>query len=423
MVDYPPFQVISTTARFLRRNWQLPLGRLRRRIARFDNVVAVTGSAGKSCTTRLIGEILQTRATVHVRWGLNTFDSTVRGLAKSKVHARYWVQEVSGHSAKDLKKSVDFIRPDIAVVTNVQFDHISEHRSLDVTSKSKGQLVEALSESGTAILNADDPRVMAMATQCHGRVTTFGKSESADIRVLEHTDGLPKRLTFRVTDGHTQSVVETGYIGSRWVPNFLAAIAVGKAMGFSLEQCADALKGAKPETYKDSIHEKDGVTIVLDTAKSPYWTIPGSLDIVRKANYPRKIMIFGTISDYRGSAGSKYRDAARRALAIADIVIFYGRQCERPAKLKPEYGERLQFFSNYSKLDHFLRVNLREGDLVYAKSSDADYLERVLLGRYRQEICKRDDCTKVKRCEKCRSLYPGRIPLFDRGLRKEISQS
>ncbi len=386
-------------------------------------MIAVTGSAGKSCTTRLIGRILRDQGASHVRWGANTYDGIVRGLARSKPLAKYWVQEVSGHSANDLKKSAGFLRPDMAVVTNIQFDHISEHRNLDSTARSKGQLVEALAEDGIAILNADDPRTLAMASQCRGRVVTFGASQSADIRVLHHTDGLPKRLTLTVTDGDTQSVVETAYVGARWIPNFLAAIAAGKALGFSLADCAAALHGARPEIYKDSIHEKDGVTVVLDTFKSPYWTIADSLEIVANAHYARKFMIFGTISDYLGSAGSKYRDVARKALAECETVIFYGRQCERPAKLKAEYGKRLQLFPAYAELDSFLRANLRAGDFVYVKSSDVDKLQRVLFGLFEQKICHRDNCKKVKSCEKCRNLFPAKMPLQTRRLRARIQQS
>ena len=121
----------------MRRDWQLPLGRLRRRTARFDTVVAVTGSAGKSCTTQLIGKLAGSLAPAHVRFGGNTFNAAIRGLATSGLNRRYWVQEVSGQSSSDLRKSVDFLRPDIAVVTNVQFDHISVHRDLEITAKSK----------------------------------------------------------------------------------------------------------------------------------------------------------------------------------------------------------------------------------------------------------------------------------------------
>ena len=416
-------KAISRGSRFVRRDWQQPVGRLRRKAARFDSVIAVTGSAGKSCTTRLIGLLAGSLAPAHVVFDANTYPSVLRRMATSNIGARYWVQEVSGHSASDLRMSADFLRPDVAVVTNIQFDHISIHRDLDATAESKGQLVEALGENGVAILNADDPRVLAMAGKCRGRVVTYGVSQDADIRAVQHRDGLPGRMAFTATDGTDRISVETKFVDARWIPNFLAALACGTVLGIPFRRCGEILAGAEPELYKDSVHERNGVMVVLDTQKSPFWTIAGSLEIVRKANYGRKIFIQGTISDYRGSAGPKYRNTARQALENADMAIFCGPLSERVRKLQPEFGERLQAFPTYAELHAYLRTFLEPGDFVYAKASATDHLERVLFGLDEADICVRDRCGKVRSCDRCRHLAKRRFPSFGRppGVRTDQS--
>ncbi len=409
--------------RFFRRGWKTPAGHARRRWANFDKVIAVTGSAGKSCTTRLIGHCLRTQARANVAFGANVFSAIVSGLATSPVNAKFWVQEVSGQSAADLRQSADFLRHNVAVITRIEFDHISVHKDLDTTAKSKGQLVEALDEDGLMVLNADDARVLAMRDLSKARVVTFGRSEAADIHVVDYTDGLPARLAITVTDGDQIATIQTRYAGSRWIPNYLAAVACGTALGIPLHQCAMALNGTGAELFKDSIHEWNEITFMLDTYKSPNWTIPTSLEIVAEANFQRKIMIFGTISDYLGSAGKKYIKAARQALEVADLVLFYGANSAHVRKLVPAFEGRLRTFETYDEVHRYLRQTLGAGDFVYAKASGADHLERILFSAQFARICIRDRCGRKKACAVCRHLPASRRPLAGRIYRSAIRQS
>ena len=390
--------------RVLSSEWRMPVGRIRRRLETFEEIVGVTGSAGKSTTTRMIGAILASRASVYVGAGLNTDRHVITQFAKSPPRARYWVQELSGHERESLRRSIEFTRPTVAVVTNVQFDHFSNHRDLDVTADTKGMLVEAIGPDGTAILNADDPRVKGMAARTSARVLTFGQSDEADIRAVDWTEGLPGRLSIMVTDGTDEVHLQTAFASARWVPNFLAAIACAKALGIPIAQSAEILGSVEPGLYKDSVHEKHGLTFVLDTAKNPYWNIPGSIAAVAKARYKRRIMIFGTISHYPGSGSPKYRKTAQEALEAADIVIFYGKQSELVRKMANEYPNRLHVFPAFEALRGFLNETLEPGDLVYAKSSGADHLERVWHDADRPISCVRDYCGRQKVCGRCRDL-------------------
>src|SRR5207237_10615640 len=74
------------------------------------------------------------------------------------------------------------IRPDVAVVTNIGPAHIGMFGSLENTALAKGELVEALAPEGTAVLNADDPRVDALVARTRGHVVSFGRAASADVR-------------------------------------------------------------------------------------------------------------------------------------------------------------------------------------------------------------------------------------------------
>src|SRR5215213_8356521 len=76
-------------------------------------------------------------------------------------------------------------RPQVGVVLNVGSAHLGEFGSVEGIVVAKGELVEALAEDGTAVLNADDPRVLGMASRTAARVVTTGRGEDADVRAVD----------------------------------------------------------------------------------------------------------------------------------------------------------------------------------------------------------------------------------------------
>jgi UDP-N-acetylmuramyl pentapeptide synthase len=196
--------------------------------------------------------------------------------------------------------------------------------SREAIAAEKGKLIAALPPNGTAILNADDPLVLAMQSRCQGRILTYGLSPDAMLRGENIRDDWPNRLSLTVRHGDEAVRVQTQLCGAHLVPNVLAAMAVGRAMGVSLPSAAAALEGVAPVPDRMCpIESPDGVTFIRDDVKAPVWTIPAALDFLRHAMAKRKILILGTLSDYQGGAPSSiYAGVARQAVAVADYVFF-----------------------------------------------------------------------------------------------------
>ncbi len=401
---------VRKTIRYVRKDWRRTVGKIRRRHIHYDAVVGITGSAGKSTTARLVGAILQTQAPTRTAFGVNTYLGIVKRFTKARRGEKYWVQELSGHERTDLLKQIRFVRPTIGIVTTIGLDHISTHRNQDEIADVKAQLVEWLDPDHIAILNADDERVIAMATRTKARVLTYGTSESADIRMVSAQSGLPRRLSLTVKVGEQTIDIQTQFPGERWITCILAAIACGHAMGVALEDCAKAIAGVEPEIYKDSVHEKNGVTVVLDTFKAPNWSIPTSMEIVKAAASPHKIAVIGTISDYQGTARTRYRRAAEAALDAADEVVFYGPQSERIRRLVPKHPGRLFAIAEFEDLRSHLESRLRRGSLLYMKASGADHLERIWHAFDSPISCGLTKCKQLYTCIDCKRLRAKRKP-------------
>lgn len=388
---------------------RIHLGNLRRFFARFDQIIAITGSVGKSSTTGMIGALMKSQGPTLVGQHFNEHRAMVLTLSKSWRPKKYWVQEVSGDAPGVVLKAAKFLRPTVAVITCVESDHIDNFNSQDEIAFEKGQLVAALPNTGLAVLNADDSRVIAMRSRCNCKVITFGYSEDADIRAVSWREGLPDRLTVTIMEGQQTYQVHTKLAAGRWITSILATIALGRGLGISLEQCADAISEMEPFLYRDSVHTlPDGSTMVLDTHKRAFWTVPSSIDIVRKASAPRKTMVFGSIGYYLGNEIEMYQSIAKDALEVCDRAIIYGDRDEKVLGLLAEYSGRLFHFSTILEVNEFLEKTAQSGELIYVKAAVADNFERLWYQRVEPIECWRNHCGKAKTCDRCKYLYGNR---------------
>jgi UDP-N-acetylmuramoyl-tripeptide--D-alanyl-D-alanine ligase len=326
----------------------------------------------------------------------------------------YCVQEVSGHRPGAIAEHVRILRPHIAIVTTIGGDHYKSFRSLEATAREKGQLVESLPRRGTAILNADDPHVRAMAARTRARVLTFGLSPDADIQATVISSMWPERLTLTVAHGQESVRIHTRLVGEHWAASVLAAIACGIACGVDLKTCAKAVQRVKPVFGRYSIHAKPaGPVYVLDSWKAPFWTIASGLAFVAQAQAPRKTIVLGTISDLSGTSGKKYRKVAREALKVADRVVFVGPNAGSVTKLSNEadlHGSLFTFETSY-QASAFLADGGRPGELIYIKASGADHLERLMLSQFDQVVCWREQCKATAAfCTNCRNYRRPHAP-------------
>ena len=289
------------------------------------------------------------------------------------------------------------------MITTVGSDHYRKYRSLEATAKEKGILAEVVPSDGTVILNADDPRVRAMAARCRGRVVTYGLSPDADIRGTQVSSAWPDRLALTVVHGDQSVRVTSKLVGAHWTTSILAAVACGVVCGLDLKACADAIAGCEPFFSRYSVHQIAGGPVYVADYKAVDWTIASALAFIGEARAARKTIVLGTISDYPGSAGRQYRRVARAALAVADRVVFVGPQSAHVAKLREgEVRERLLAFQTTYEAAEFMGRQSLPGELILLKGSPfTDHLERIILAQIDRVVCWKQGCGRTTSCQAC----------------------
>ncbi len=357
------------------------LAYLYRAVLRRVIIIGVTGSCGKTTTKELIAAVLATQFPGRKTLGnQNTPPFLARTILRVKPWDKFCVLEISASQGFALEIPLRFVRPQIGVVTNIGTDHLSAFRTVEAIAREKGKLISALPPYGMAVLNLDDPNVSAMQARCAAPVMTYGLTSDAMVRAENIDACWPQRLTFTVVYAGQSHAVHTQLCGSYWVPSVLAALAVGLAVGVPLAKAVQAVGTVPPLPRRmNPVVRQDGVTVISDDIKTPVGSIAPTLQFMREAQVKRKIVVIGSLSDYRGNSDRTYVGVARQALEVADRVVFVGQRASKCLKAKrhPRDDALQAFHSVHVARDH-LRDWWQPGDLVLLKGSARDHLGAVV---------------------------------------------
>src|SRR3989338_5923142 len=232
--------------------------------SRFDiPVVAITGSCGKTTTKDLLSAVLSQKGQgLKTEGNLNNLiglPMTVFGLSASHRHA---VLEMGMNAFGEIARLTEIARPIIGLITNVGHAHLEGVGDLSGVALAKGELFEGLGPKGTAIVNADDPRIEKLPTKA--RRVTFGYKTPAVIHA-DHVEYEEKKMRVTVTDPKQTTVFTLPIIGEHHVLNWLSAYAVGFELGVTPQEAQTALDGFRLGGMRgEELRLKDDIIVVND---------------------------------------------------------------------------------------------------------------------------------------------------------------
>ncbi|WP_329563416.1 UDP-N-acetylmuramoyl-tripeptide--D-alanyl-D-alanine ligase [Kitasatospora sp. NBC_01266] len=372
---------------------QVAMGRLAQAVAdraTEARVVALTGSAGKTSTKDLIAQLLtRLGPTVYTEGSLNNELGFPMTATRVEPDTRHLVLEMGARHKGDIAYLCSLARPSIGLVLNVGSAHLGEFGSKEGIAEAKGELVESLTEDGTAILNADDPLVRAMAGRTRARVVTFGEGSGADVRAQDVRLDSTGRPSFTLTTLAGSAPVQLRLYGEHHVSNALAAAAVAMELGLSVDDTAAALgeAGALSRWRMEVVDRADGVTVVNDA----YNANPESMRAALRAlatmggRGPERRRTWAVLGEMRelGEESFDEHDAIGRLavrLDVTKLVAVGGREAacmELGARNEGSWGEESVLVSDADAAVELLRGQLRPGDVVLVKASRSVGLEKV----------------------------------------------
>lgn len=348
-------------------------------------VIAITGSNGKTTTKEMTAAILGAKAPclkTPGNWN-NQFGVPLTLLLREPEHEALIVEMGMNHRG-EIAPLVALARPSVGLVTNVGTAHIENLGSREAIALEKGDLVAGLEADAVAVLNADDPHVLAQRARTRARVVTFGLQGRAEV-TAEGVRGLGvEGFAFDLVTPSGRVAVRVPGLAETTVINALAASAAALSAGASLEDVAKGLARLRPLGGRmEPIRLPRNIRVINDT----YNANPQSMAVALRSlsdlrGRGRGLVVIGDMGELGESAGAAHRAAGRLVAELAlDWLFAVGSHAGETAAGALEAGmdpARVRVAADHAAASAELERTLQADDWVLVKGSRSARMERVV---------------------------------------------
>ncbi|HSE03215.1 MAG TPA: UDP-N-acetylmuramoyl-tripeptide--D-alanyl-D-alanine ligase [Methylomirabilota bacterium] len=345
-------------------------------------VAAVTGSNGKTTTKEMmaavleaLGPVLKPEGSFNNQWGLPLT------LLRLRPEHRALALELGANTPGEIAALAAISRPTVGAVTVVASAHTEFFGSLDGVAAEKSALVRAIPPDGVVVLNADDPRVLAMHRESRARVLYFSTRPGADVFAAGPAEDDGEGLRFTLAAGTARRPVRLQFAGRHNVVNALAAAGVGLALGLSLEQIARGLEAARPAKGRCVWRRAGRLRILDDTYNANPTSVSAALaTLAATAGAPRRVVVLGDMLELGAISESAHREMGRAVAASgAAEFIGVGRWAQAAVDAARQAGlAESHHVSTFEDTVALLLKRLAPGDAVLVKGSRGMRMERVV---------------------------------------------
>lgn len=356
-------------------------------LARLDDltVVGLTGSSGKTSTKDLLAQVLGDHAeTIAPPGSFNNELGLPLTVLRCTEQTRYLVLEMGARGIGHIAYLCGIATLDVGMVLNVGSAHVGEFGDRDAIALAKSEIVRSLSANGVAVLNADDPRVAAMAGVTAARVVTFGESASADMRISGLTLDERARASFTLSSAGEDAEVNLNLSGEHMAANAAAAAAAAISLGVPLIQAAESLSRAQSQSrWRMEVHETaGGVTVINDAYNANPESMRAALkSLVAMSTPGRTWAVLGEMLELGDESAEAHDSLGRLAVRLdVDKLVAVGegaRAIHLGAAHEGSWGEESTWVPDVDAAVAMLSDQLAPGDVVLIKASRASGLEQV----------------------------------------------
>jgi UDP-N-acetylmuramoyl-tripeptide--D-alanyl-D-alanine ligase len=346
-------------------------------------VVGITGSAGKTTTKDLLAGIFSTQGkTVAPQGSYNGEVGVPLTVFQADAETRYLVIEMGATGVGHIKYLADMVRPDIGVVLGVGTAHAGEFGGVENIARAKGELVEGLAATGTAIINLDDDRVAAMRGRTTAAVLGFSAEGRRDAAVQAlnadtNGEGNPE-FDLLLPGGDATHHVCSRLIGAHHTGNLLAAAAAAFAAGVPGADIAAALgrQAAASRWRMERTERADGVTIINDAYNANPESMRAALRTLADLGRGRRTWaVLGAMLELGEDSIREHTAVGTQVvrLNISRLVVV-GREARAlyvSAVQEGSWGDECIFTETADEAYELLKDELQPGDLVLFKSSNS----------------------------------------------------
>jgi UDP-N-acetylmuramoyl-tripeptide--D-alanyl-D-alanine ligase len=342
--------------------------------------VGITGNVGKTTTKEATAAALGAR--YRVLRSAASFNNeigvpmTFLGVEPSHEVA---VIEIGFYVPGEIADLCALVRPRVGIITAIPERpvHFSRTPSVEAIAAGKAELITALPDDGVALLNADDPRVRALAPRTRARVMLFGESADAAIRATEVRASGVEGVRFTVRAGRGSAEVRVPIPGRQIVPAALAALGAATALGVPLEEAAIALGTMEAPAHRMSVRRTADHVVIDDSYNASPAAVLAALAVLGSAG-TRRVAVLGDMLELGTLSADAHEAVGQEAARSADVLVGVGELARTIVTAARAAGlHEAHTVSDAAEALVLLRRILRRGDTVLVKGSRALALDRL----------------------------------------------
>ncbi|MGR6873429.1 UDP-N-acetylmuramoyl-tripeptide--D-alanyl-D-alanine ligase [Pseudomonas sp. HK3] len=342
------------------------------------DVIAITGSSGKTTVKGMMATLLRQQNEVLVtRGNLNNHIGGPLTLLRLNHTYDYAVIELGASGEGEIAYTSQLAKPTVSILTNAGSAHLEGFGSLETIVRTKGEIIDALSDDGIAVLNADSPHFDTWKARAgQRRVISFGESEHADVQASNISVNETGCCDFDLNIEGKTAQVHLKVMGQHNVFNALASAAACHGLQMSLANIVTGLQAF--EGVEGRLIEKPGVngSVVIDDS---YNANPASVRAAMDVLSSRKghsIFVLGDMAELGVETQLAHAEMGAYARE-ANIDEFFALG-EFSRKAADAFGDNAHWFASHDNLVRFLKQKLKENVTVLVKGSRSAHMDRVV---------------------------------------------
>ena len=347
-------------------------------------VVAVTGTNGKSTTKEMIASIIETKyKTLKTQGNLNNHIGLPLTLLARKPEHEVGVLEMGMSAAGEIKRLAEIAMPDIGVITNISAGHLDQLKTVKDVQAAKGELFDSINKEGTAIVNADDPLVLELAKSLRVKKITYGIAQSSDVQASNIQNEGSSGFTFTAKVFNQTISVNLSQIGYCNIYNALAALATGHSLGISGKDMSRGLENYQQIPQRNEQIHYEGVTLINDAYNANPQSMREALKTLSEFNTQgKRFLIIGDMLELGLLSESAHHELGQEIiLSNVDHLVTVGPLASlvaESAKKNPRHPLQIGKFNTHAEAVSYLLRNVEKGDCLLIKGSRGAKMENII---------------------------------------------
>lgn len=359
----------------------ISLGLESRKLNINKEVVAITGSYGKSTLNSLVARILNIEKKVlfdeknnnkNTRWHLSqllqyfeNYDMAVLELGISQIGV--------------MKYLSNLVKPSIAVITSIGSAHLHNFETKEIVLREKMHIIDNLKDRKILFINNDDEYLKKIEDSDSYKIIRYSINEASNVK--ETNNGIS--FTTKIYGKDTN--FNLNLYGKHHIRNIIVAIKIAEIYNIKYENIVKVINNFKAVhgRFKVLNNKEKNITVIDDTYNSCYESVKYGLETANNIQSKRKIAVLGTIcSGYSKEDTSKYHEEIGEYFSTLnyDYLYLYGdyTKCIYKGAINKFLEKNIKRYKSKEELIKNLKSNIEDGDLIFIKDGGMNEFEDIV---------------------------------------------